>query len=83
LLEQGWIDKTAQDQRQISSTGPFKLVKNDTVSIVVAYVVGQGTNGLNSVAVAKSNDKIAQAVFDANFPSLPPPSSCSLSDKNR
>ena len=69
----GWIDVTAQDQRQISSTGPFNLVKNDTVSIVVAYVVGQGTNGLNSVTVAKQNDMTAQGVFDANFPSLPPP----------
>ena len=65
----GWIDNLAQDQRQISSTGPFTLVKNDTVSIVVAYVVGQGTNGLNSVTVAKNNDMVAQSLFDSNFPS--------------
>ena len=64
----GWINVTAQDQRQISSTGPFNLVKNDTVSIVVAYVVGQGTNGLNSVTVAKQNDQMAKQLFDNNFP---------------
>jgi hypothetical protein len=69
----GWINTVSKDQRQISSTGPFQLVKNDTIAIVVAYVIGQGTNGLNSVAVAKSNDITAQNIFDANFPSLPPP----------
>jgi hypothetical protein len=63
----GWINNVPQDQRQISSTGPFKLVKNDTVSIVVAYVVGQGTSGLNSVTVAKNNDAAAQKLFDSNF----------------
>jgi hypothetical protein len=69
----GWINNTAEDQRQISNTGPFKLVKNDTVSIVGAYVVGQGTSGLNSITVAKVNDITAQNIFNANFPSLPPP----------
>ena len=69
----GWINNSPIDQRQISNTGPFQLVKNDTVSIVAAYVVGQGTNGLNSVTVAKQNDITAQKIFDNNFPSLPSP----------
>ena len=78
----GWINITPRDQRQISSTGPFKLISkslpsgkryNDTVTIVAAYVVGQGTSGLNSVTVCKDNDVTAQKIFDANFPSLPPP----------
>ena len=69
----GWIHTTPADQRQLANTGPFQLVKNDTVSIIVAYIVGQGSNYLNSITVAKSNDITAQKVFDANFPSLPPP----------
>ena len=69
----GWINNTAEDQRQISNTGPFQLVKGDTVSIVAAYIVGKGTSGMNSVTVAKDNDVTAQKVFDANFPSLPAP----------
>jgi hypothetical protein len=63
----GWINVTPIDQRQISNTGPFKLVKNDTVSIIVGYVIGQGTDGLNSVTVAKQNDILAQQIFDTNF----------------
>ncbi|MDR3668413.1 MAG: T9SS type A sorting domain-containing protein [Ignavibacteriaceae bacterium] len=69
VTQVGWINNSAQDQRQISSTGPFKLVKNDTISIVVAYVVGRGTSGTNSVSVAKTNDVAAQDLFDSNFPS--------------
>jgi hypothetical protein len=69
VTQVGWINNTATDQRQISSTGPFQLVKNDTISIVVAYVVGQGTSGINSVTVAKENDVYAQNKFDSNFPS--------------
>jgi hypothetical protein len=78
----GWINNTPRDQRQISNTGPFKLISrllpsgkraNDTITIVAAYVIGQGTSGFNSVTVAKNNDVTAQSIFDANFPSLPPP----------
>jgi hypothetical protein len=77
----GWICNSAEDQRQISNTGPFKLAKNDTVTIVAAYVVGQGTSGLNSITVAKLNDVTAQNIFDANFPSLPPPPAVDYSAK--
>lgn len=64
----GWINIAPRDQKQILNTGPFKLNKNDTVSILVAYVVGQGTDGLNSITVAKNNDVAAQNLFDSNFP---------------
>jgi hypothetical protein len=63
----GWINTNQADQRQISNTGPFKLIKNDTISIVVAYVLGQGTIGINSITVAKQNDILAQQIFDTNF----------------
>jgi hypothetical protein len=74
----GWINTTPADQRMILNTGPFQLVKNDTVSIVVAYVVGRGTDYLNSITVAKTIDATAQKIFDANFPSLPPPPAVNL-----
>lgn len=64
----GWINIAPRDQKQILNMGPFKLNKNDTVSILVAYVVGQGIDGLNSITVAKNNDVAAQNLFDSNFP---------------
>jgi len=69
----GWLNTTPQDQRQMSNTGPFRLEKNKPLDIVVAYIIGQGSSALNSVTVAKTNDKTAQNIFNANFPSPTPP----------
>jgi hypothetical protein len=69
----GWINSLETDQRQMSNTGPFQLLKDQPVDIFVAYVVGRGTNALNSVSLTKNYSKIAQLLFDSNFPSPPPP----------
>ena len=71
----GWINIFETDQRQMSNTGPFQLEKGKPVDIVVAYVVGRGTDALNSVTLAKTYDLTAQLIFDANFPSPPAPPS--------
>jgi len=63
----GWLNTTPTDQRQITNSGPFQLVKNDTVTIVVAYVIEQGSSYLNSVAVAKTNEETARRVFNSNY----------------
>ncbi len=73
ITKVGWVNTTPKDQRQMTNTGPFKLVKNDTVTIVVAYMFGKGTDYLNSVDVAKTSDQTAKTLFKANFPSLAPP----------
>lgn len=73
VTQTGWINNTGVDQRQMSTTGPFKLEKGKPVDIVVAYVIGRGRNALNSITVGKQNDDLAQIVFDNNFPSPPPP----------
>jgi hypothetical protein len=73
VTQTGWINNFPVDQRQMSNTGPFKLQAGVPVTITAAYVVGRGTSALNSVQVAKEYDIVAQALFDANFPSPPPP----------
>lgn len=78
----GWINIFPTDQRQMSNTGPFKLIKDKPVDIVVAYVVGRGTNAINSITVAKNYDITAQLVFDNNFPSPPAPPNIDYSVKN-
>jgi len=82
VTDVGWINIFPTDQRQMSNTGPFKLVKNQPVDIVVAYVVGRGSNALNSISVAKQYSVVAQLVFDNNFPSPPPPPQVKYSHKN-
>jgi len=66
-LGQGWINTSANDQRMMLNVGSFKLEKTKPVSIVVAYVVGRGTNALNSITVAKDIDIQAQLLFNNNF----------------
>lgn len=73
VTQTGWLNNLPTDQRQMSNTGPFQLVKDKPVNIVVAYVVGRGSNALNSVTIAKNYSKTAQLLFDSNFPSPPPP----------
>lgn len=70
----GWISLKGTDCRQMTNTGPFTLKKNEEKEIVVAYVVAQGTDALNSVTVAKAIDDGAQTIFNLNFlaPSAPP-----------
>lgn len=69
----GWINNAPVDQRQMSNTGPFQLKKGEPITITAAYVVGRGTSALNSITVAKEYDKIAQLIFDSNFPAPPAP----------
>ncbi|MCH7770041.1 MAG: hypothetical protein IIA49_03360 [Bacteroidetes bacterium] len=69
----GWINTAPFDQRQMSNTGPFTLVKNKPVDIVAAYVVGRGESALQSITVAKIIDRQAQFVFSGNFDFPPAP----------
>ena len=71
----GWISSDQQDVRQMTNTGPFVLKRGVEKEIVVAYVVGQGSDWLNSITVARKIDDGAQNIFDLNFlaPSPPPP----------
>jgi hypothetical protein len=71
----GWLNTGLVDQRQMTNVGPFKLVKGeeDDLEIVVAYVVGQGSDRLNSITVARDIDDGAQFIFDGNFKAPTPP----------
>ncbi|GIV46179.1 MAG: hypothetical protein KatS3mg036_0997 [Ignavibacterium sp.] len=82
VTKNGWLNIGPDDQRQMSNTGPFKLVKGQPVDIVAAYVVGIGQNAANSVTVAKEYDQVAQLLFDTNFPTLPSPPPINFSVKN-
>jgi hypothetical protein len=52
----------------ILNTGPFKLEKNKPVDIIAAYIVGLGTNYLNSISVAKQYAANTISYYNSNFP---------------
>lgn len=68
----GWLDSTPDDKRFMVNTGPFQLAAGDTQIIVVAYVVGRGSDALSSVTKLKEIDVLAQYSYDKNFKAAAP-----------
>ena len=63
----GWVNITPLDQRFIASFGPFELKKNQPVDVILAYVIGKGSNGLNSISVARGITATAKNYYASNF----------------
>ena len=72
----GWINEFNVDQRNLISAGPFLLEKNKPQNIIVAYVIGRGTDYFNSITIARENVQRAIEEYKNNFASMtysPPP----------
>lgn len=72
----GWIHTntaTPQDVRSMISSGPFTLAKGDTQEIVGGFVIAQGADRLNSIAILRLYTAVAQEAFDVNFALASPP----------
>ena len=67
----GWINTSPNDQRILTSTGPFTLKVNEDVDIWVAYIVGRGNSALESVIKLKQFSSAASRFYDSNFTELP------------
>jgi hypothetical protein len=72
---EGWLDNNADDRRYMMSAGPFTMATGDTQEVVIAVMVGQGTDHLSSVTALRTVSEKVQAVFDLGFDiPFPPPS---------
>ncbi len=73
----GWLQSTSginpDDMRSMLSSGPYTLAKGDTQEIVGGFVIGQGTDRLNSIEVLRRYVSVAQEAFDVNFALASPP----------
>ena len=67
VTQTGWVNTHPNDQRQMQNTGPFTLRKGEEKEIIVAYVLGIGTDALNSITEARRIDDLAQFFYDNNF----------------
>jgi len=75
----GWIDGThgliPGDRRQCQVTGPFTLANGDTQEVVVAHLIGQGSDRISSIAVLRWYSDLAQSAYNNLFNiAFPPPS---------
>ena len=74
----GYLDgiiKPTDDRRYGMSSGPFTLAAGDNQEIVLAQLVAQGVNNIESVRLLKIYDEVAQQAYNDNFvlPSAPTP----------
>lgn len=64
----GWLNITPKDTRIIVSSGPFKLEKNKPNDIIIAHIVGRGSDAINSITVAKTYASNIIKYYNSNFP---------------
>jgi hypothetical protein len=67
----GWISTTAWDIYSVGSTGPFELHQNDYYDVIVAYSLGEGSDAVNSITVARGNVMHARNAYLSNFGQFP------------
>ncbi len=71
----GWIDTDPNDRRMMQTVGPWAFAADDSQEVVVAFIVGQGTNRLTSISMMRYYDLFAQSAFDNDFDIPSPPQS--------
>jgi hypothetical protein len=65
--DSGWVTTYYGDLRNVISTGPFNLEKDKPQDIIIAYVIGRGTDYFISITVARENVQRAIEEYESNF----------------
>src|SRR5262249_26151114 len=71
----GWIDTQPADKRMLLSTGPVTLAPGQEQTLLVAVMVGAGSNRLASVTALKCTEQSARAFAASGFTG-PDPTAC-------
>ena len=67
----GWLYTSETDQRIMLNTGPFQLEVGKPVSMIFAYIVGQGANRLESISKAREIAEYTHNFYLSNFGEFP------------
>jgi hypothetical protein len=67
----GWLNNFGTDQKMLINTGPFNLKVGQPVSIVLAYIVGQGFDRLESITKAREIAEYTHNFYLSNFGEFP------------
>ncbi len=67
----GWLDSPPADKRILIASGPFRMLPGESQEIVVAIVIGQGSDRLSSISDMRAKDQVVTAIYRDHF-GLPP-----------
>ena len=67
VTDVGWISNQNRDVRGLGSTGPFTLVKDQAVEILIGYEVDRGTTPLGGITAVRSVSDAVQIFYENNF----------------
>jgi len=64
----GWLDELVGDRQMFFSVAPSQLIEpGDTVGFVMAVIIAQGTDNLNSITELRGASYEAKTLWDSNF----------------
>ena len=63
----GWLDTVGTDQRTVINSGPFNLEVGKPITIIYAYIIGRGTDRLNSITKAREIAEFTHQFYQSNF----------------
>lgn len=69
----GWWMNTEQDRRYMLTTEAFDLAAGEAQDVVVGWVYGSGSDNHDAIQNMRTNDLLAQIIFDGNFIAATPP----------
>jgi hypothetical protein len=63
----GWIYKYNRDVRGLGSAGPFTLVKNQEVEVLIGYEIDRSTTPLGGITAVRTVSDDVQQFYENNF----------------
>jgi hypothetical protein len=63
----GWIYTYNRDVRGVGSTGPFTLIKDQEVEVLIGYEIDRSTTPLGGITAVRSVSEAVQTFYENNF----------------
>jgi hypothetical protein len=67
ITDVGWICNQNRDVRGTGSAGPFKLIKDQEVEVLIGYEIDRSTTPLGGIIAARSISDAVQTFYENNF----------------
>ncbi|MBE0569984.1 MAG: T9SS type A sorting domain-containing protein [Ignavibacteriaceae bacterium] len=67
IIDVGWISNQNRDIRGVGSAGPFTLVKNQEVEVLIGYEIDRSTTPLGGITAVRAISDAVQDFYENNF----------------